>query len=247
MPDLKILTVEDPEQLGILRSKSKKVQQVTPRLVDLAYQMLETMRAANGVGLAAPQVGVLQRFFVAELPEDEENNLPRETYILFNPEIVKGRGEQIGYEGCLSIPGYIGEVARQEQITVKALNENGRDLRLKLEGYLARVFQHEIDHLDGTLYTDRLTRSSHICSSAGGRRGSCRIGGRPSRIGKIRSLHKSTACANRALSCGIHSGCPLLVAESDLCYNHGYLLGRWRRIECLLLTRSLPNYANGDR
>jgi peptide deformylase len=157
MTDLEILTVDDPQQLRTLRSKSRKVQKVTPKLVAFARQMLETMRNANGVGLAAPQVGLLQRFFVVELPEDEENNLPGETYILFNPEIVKGRGEQVGYEGCLSIPGYVGEVARQEQITIKALNEKGRPIRLKVDGYPARVFQHETDHLDGVLYTDRLT------------------------------------------------------------------------------------------
>jgi peptide deformylase len=157
MPDLEILTVDNAEHLQVLRSKSRKVPQVTPKMAAFARRMLETMREANGVGLAAPQVGVLQRFFVAELPEDEENNQPAQTYILFNPEIVKGRGEDIGYEGCLSIPGYIGEVARQEQVTVKGLNEKGRPVRLKLEGYLARVFQHEIDHLDGVLYTDRLT------------------------------------------------------------------------------------------
>ncbi len=154
---LEILTVGEPQQLAALRSKSRRVQKVTPKLVALAHRMLETMRANNGVGLAAPQVGVLQRFFVTELPEDEEEGLPAETYILFNPEIVKGKGEQVGYEGCLSIPGYIGEVARQEQITVKGLNEGGRPVRYKLDGYLARVFQHEIDHLDGVLYTDRLT------------------------------------------------------------------------------------------
>jgi peptide deformylase len=154
---LEILTVGEPQQLAALRSKSRRVQKVTPKLVALAYRMLETMRANNGVGLAAPQVGVLQRFFVTELPEDEEEGLPAETYILFNPEIVKGKGEQVGYEGCLSIPGYIGEVARQEQITVKGLNERGRPVRYKLDGYLARVFQHEIDHLDGVLYTDKLT------------------------------------------------------------------------------------------
>jgi peptide deformylase len=125
--------------------------------VAFAEQMLETMRKANGVGLAAPQVGALQRLFVVELPEDEENDQPAETYILFNPEIVKGRGEQIGYEGCLSIPGYIGEVARRDLVTVKGLDETGKPVRLKVEGYLARVFQHEIDHLDGILYTDRLT------------------------------------------------------------------------------------------
>jgi peptide deformylase len=100
---------------------------------------------------------VLQRFFVAELPEDEENDRPRQTFILFNPEIVKSSGEQIGYEGCLSVPGYIGEVIRAETITVKGLNVRGRAVRHKLEGYLARVFLHEMDHLDGILYTDRLT------------------------------------------------------------------------------------------
>jgi peptide deformylase len=157
MSELEILTVDHPEQLEILRSKSRRVQRVTPQLVEFAEQMLEAMRESNGVGLAAPQVGVKQRFFVAELPEDKENDVPRETYILFNPELVKGSGEQIGYEGCLSIPGYIGEVARQEKVTVEALDERGRRVRYKLEGYLARVFQHEIDHLDGVLFTDKLT------------------------------------------------------------------------------------------
>ena len=157
MSELEILTVDNAQHLVVLRSKAKNVQKVTPRLVAFAEQMLETMRQANGVGLAAPQVGVLQRLFVVELPEDEENDQPAETYILFNPEIVKGQGEQIGYEGCLSIPGYIGEVARRDLITVKGLDEKGKPVRIKAEGYLARVFQHEIDHLDGILYTDRLT------------------------------------------------------------------------------------------
>lgn len=157
---LEIYTTSNPQQQETLRSKAKKVQKVTPRLVRLAEQMLETMREANGVGLAAPQVGVLQRLFVAELPADEEQNLPRETYILFNPQIVKAQGEQIGTEGCLSIPGYVGEVARFQQVTVKGLDERGQPVRHKVEGYLARVFQHEIDHLDGVLYTDRLTDPS---------------------------------------------------------------------------------------
>ena len=157
MAELEILTVQNPEHLRILRSKSRKVQAISPKKAAFAEQMLRTMREANGVGLAAPQVGVLQRLFVVELPEDEENEQPPETYVLFNPEIVKGRGEQIGYEGCLSIPGYIGEVARHEQITVQGIDEKGQPLRLKVKGYLARVFQHEIDHLDGILYTDRLT------------------------------------------------------------------------------------------
>ena len=157
MADLEILTVQNLEHLKILRTKSRKVQAVSPKMAAFAKQMLDKMREANGVGLAAPQVGVLQRLFVVELPEDEENDQPVETYVLFNPEIVKGRGEQIGYEGCLSIPGYIGEVARREQITIQGLNEKGKPVRLKVEGYLARVFQHEIDHLDGILFTDRLT------------------------------------------------------------------------------------------
>lgn len=157
MSDLEILTVDDPRQQKVLRSKSKKVRKVTPKLVALAERMLDTMRSADGVGLAAPQVGVLQRFFVADFPAVEEAEEPGQTYILFNPEIIKGQGEQIGLEGCLSIPGYVGEVARSERITVKALDERGQVVRHKLEGYRARVFQHEIDHLDGVLYTDRLT------------------------------------------------------------------------------------------
>ena len=157
MADLEILTVQNLEHLKILRTKSRKVQAVSPKMAAFAEQMLDKMREANGIGLAAPQVGVLQRLFVVEVPEDEENDQPVETYILFNPEIVKGRGEQIGYEGCLSIPGYIGEVARREQVTVQGRNEKGKPVRLKVEGYLARVFQHEIDHLDGILFTDRLT------------------------------------------------------------------------------------------
>lgn len=157
MSELEILTVGNAQHLKVLRSKSRKIQKVTPKLTAFAQRMLETMREANGVGLAAPQVGVLQRLFVVELPEDEENDRPRETYVLFNPEIVKNSGEQIAYEGCLSIPGYIGEVARAETVTVKGLNERGHSVRYKLEGYLARVFQHEIDHLDGVLYTDQLT------------------------------------------------------------------------------------------
>jgi peptide deformylase len=151
------LTVDNADQLKVLRSRSRNVQNVTPKLAAFVQRMLETMRNASGVGLAAPQVGVLQRFFVAEIPEDEETDQPRKTYVIFNPEIVKARGEQIGYEGCLSIPGYIGEVARHEQITVKGLNEKGKPVRYKVDDYLARVFQHEIDHLDGVLFTDRLT------------------------------------------------------------------------------------------
>ena len=154
---LVIYTTENPQQREVLRGKARKVTKITPRLLAAVEEMLETMRHASGVGLAAPQVGIRQRFFVVELPEDEEEGLPRETYVLFNPKIVKSQGEQVGIEGCLSIPGYVGEVARFEQVTLKALDEQGRPVRHKVDGYLARVFQHEIDHLDGVLYTDRMT------------------------------------------------------------------------------------------
>jgi len=168
MSNLEVYVVDNPKQSRVLRTKSRKVQKVTGKLVDLAYQMLETMYQAEGVGLAAPQVGVLQRFFVAELPEDPDD--PDDTakeavlremrgrrFILFNPEIIKSQGEQVGLEGCLSIPGWVGEVARHEQVTVQALDERGKKVRHKVDGYLARVFQHEIDHLDGVLFTDKLT------------------------------------------------------------------------------------------
>jgi peptide deformylase len=154
---LEIYVVDNPEEQQVLRAKSKKVQKVTPQLAALARQMLERMHEANGVGLAAPQVGVLQRFFVAELPADEEDPMRGRPLILFNPEIVKSKGEQVGLEGCLSIPGWVGEVARHEQVTVKGLDERGKSVRYKVDGYLARVFQHEIDHLDGILFPDKLT------------------------------------------------------------------------------------------
>jgi len=160
MPDLEIYVVDNLDQSRVLRTKSRKVQKVTRQLVDLAREMLEAMHQAEGVGLAAPQVGVLRRFFVAELPEDPEdpdNKLRGQPFILFNPEIVKSQGEQVGLEGCLSIPGWVGEVARCEQVTVQGLDERGKKVRHKVDGYLARVFQHEIDHLDGILFTDKLT------------------------------------------------------------------------------------------
>jgi peptide deformylase len=163
MSSLEIYVVDNPEQSRVLRTKSRKVQKVTRQLVDLAHDMLEMMHQVDGVGLAATQIGIPQRFFVAELPEDpddEENELSGQPFILFNPEIIKSKGEQVALEGCLSIPGWVGEVARYEQVTVEGLDERGKKVRHKVEGYLARVFQHEIDHLDGILFTDRLTDPS---------------------------------------------------------------------------------------
>src|SRR5579859_3981360 len=108
------------------------------------------MLAAPGAGLAANQVGVALRVCVVK---GDENQIHQ----LVNPEIVKGDGVQVGYEGCLSYPGWLGEVARYETVTVKALNRKGREVRVKSSGFTARAFQHELDHLDGILFTDRLT------------------------------------------------------------------------------------------
>jgi peptide deformylase len=122
----------------------------------LIDDMVETMQAANGAGLAAPQIGVLERVIVIQLPEDEEDPQSSKLFALCNPQIVRADGEEEGDEGCLCLPGYAGEVKRATSVTVKAQDRRGRKVRIKAEGFLARVFQHEVDHLDGILYIDRV-------------------------------------------------------------------------------------------
>jgi len=156
MSQLEILTVDNrstTEYSGADRGKCNKSPKAgTAGRADAGDDARgQRRRAGRSTGRRAPAL------ICGRIAEDEENDQPRQTFILFNPEIVKRGGEQIGYEGCLSIPGYVGEVARNERITVKGLNEKGQPVRHKAEGYLARVFQHEIDHLDGILYIDRLT------------------------------------------------------------------------------------------
>ncbi len=147
----------------ILRRKAKKVVKVTPELQTLADDMVETMRAAPGVGLAAPQVGISERLFVAELERSEDQPGSGKTYIVFNPEFIWKSEETVdGVEGCLSIPGYAGEVTRHEKVVIKGLDRQGRRIRIEAEGWLARVFQHEIDHLDGVLFTDRISDPDKI-------------------------------------------------------------------------------------
>ncbi len=159
MAILDIILEGDPR----LRQKSTKIRTVDAGIRKLATDMRETMLNAPGVGLAAPQVGVNRRLIVAHVPagfaeEDEaEFNLA-----LVNPEIVKGHGRVVGLEGCLSIPGWVGDVPRHETITVKGMDLNNRDVRLKIRGYAARVVQHEIDHLDGILFTDRVEDPSTL-------------------------------------------------------------------------------------
>ncbi len=153
-----IITPDNP----VLRQKARKVTAFTPALKALFDDMVETMREAPGVGLAAPQVAVSQRVIVVEYaPEPEEGEEPQKPklYRLVNPEIAKAsETTEFGAEGCLSIPGYAGEVERFTAVTVKGLNWQGKPVKVKAEGWLARIFQHEIDHLDGVLFIDRATR-----------------------------------------------------------------------------------------
>ncbi len=145
MAVLPILTQEAP----ILRQKAKRVGRVDDSIRKLIDDMVDTMVAAPGVGLAAPQVGVGLRVVVIKTNEN--------LHALVNPEMVKGDGEQIGPEGCLSVPGYVGEVKRFMRVVARGLNRHGKSVKVKGDGLLARAIQHEIDHIDGILFTDRLT------------------------------------------------------------------------------------------
>jgi peptide deformylase len=146
-----IVTVPAP----VLRGKARKVTSFGPELQMLIDDMVETMRVAPGVGLAAPQIDVPLRVIVIEYGEEEDENVPPKLYALINPEISRASEDvEVGTEGCLSIPGYVGEVERASAVTVKGLNRRGQPLRIKAQGWLARIFQHEIDHLNGVLFTD---------------------------------------------------------------------------------------------
>ena len=134
----------------VLREKAKKVPRVDSSVVRLLDDLAETMYAAPGAGLAANQIGVALRAIVVKGDENQH-------YALVNPELVKGEGSQVGYEACLSFPGWVGEVERYETVVVRGVNRKGREVRVKASGFTARAFQHEIDHLDGILFTDRLT------------------------------------------------------------------------------------------
>jgi peptide deformylase len=143
----------------VLRRKAHKVTEFGSDLQTLIDDMVETMRAAPGVGLAAPQVGVPLRVIVveyAEKREEEEKQATPKLYTVVNPEITYfSEGSEVGTEGCLSIPGFVGDVERPLEVTVKGLNRRGKPMRIKAKGWLARVFQHEVDHLDGVLFIDR--------------------------------------------------------------------------------------------
>ena len=131
-----------------LRKSCRPVEAITPRVLTLLDDMVETMRAANGCGLAAPQVGILRRIVVVEVE-------PGEVYELINPKIIAFSGEQDGQEGCLSVPGQWGMVKRPMNVTVRAMNRHGETVEITGSELLARCFCHELDHLDGTLYIDK--------------------------------------------------------------------------------------------
>lgn len=152
MAVLRILTYPDPR----LRKKSIPVERIDKQIEKLLDDMAETMYDAPGIGLAAPQVGVNLRVIVVDISPREENSPG--LIELVNPEIVLAEGEQIGEEGCLSIPGFVSEVRRKARVVVRGLDRKGKPVEIEGTGLLARAFQHEIDHLDGILFIDRLSR-----------------------------------------------------------------------------------------
>jgi len=152
MAVLQIRTLPDP----VLRQKAKRVTKIDDSIQKLIDDMIDTLRAdPNRAGLAAPQVGVLLRIAVIEVPEQE-------LITMINPEIVKKEGERIVQEGCLSVPGYFGEIKRAVTVKVKAKDRNGKEFRIKAQGLLAQALEQEIEHLDGILYIDHLESSEKL-------------------------------------------------------------------------------------
>ena len=146
MATLPIRTFPDP----VLKKKARRVRTIDGSIKKLIRDMIETMHSEPGrVGLAAPQIGVSLRVIVIGIPEEE-------VIAIINPEIVRSRGERSIDEGCLSVPGYFGQIKRAESVTVKGRDQDGKELRIKAEGLLAQALEHEIDHLNGVLYLDHL-------------------------------------------------------------------------------------------
>lgn len=143
----------------VLRRKARKITTIDKNLQTLIDDMIETLRDAPGVGLAAPQIGVSERLIVIEYGSDEDEDAPKKLFVLINPEIIETSEETVeGIEACLSIPRMAGDVERHERIVVRGLNRHGKPVKIKLRNWLARIFQHEIDHLEGVLFTDRAKR-----------------------------------------------------------------------------------------
>ncbi len=142
-----IVKYDEAQGVHLLRQRSKPVLGINEDVVELVAHMERIMRAANGVGLAAPQLGILQRIFVYDTGDGFQ--------AIINPKILGRKGEQVGVEGCLSIPGLQGDVVRANEVVVKGMDQFGKPVRIRSEGLAARVIQHENDHLDGILFIDR--------------------------------------------------------------------------------------------
>jgi peptide deformylase len=154
-----IVTLPDP----VLKRKAHAVNTFDKNLQTLLDDMVETMREAPGVGLAAPQIGLSERIIVVEYFEREEDEdvegAPKKVWAVINPELTKvSEATLMGVEGCLSLPGLVGQVERHAEVQVKGLNRHGKPMKIKARGWLARIFQHEIDHLNGIMFTERATR-----------------------------------------------------------------------------------------
>ena len=159
MAVLPIITVPAP----ILRKKTRRVTSIDKSIKKLVTDMRETLHAEPGrVGLAAPQVGVSLRITVICLPDEDDAEVKNKDIVLINGEIIRRKGQRLVNEGCLSIPGYIGEIYRAEAVTAKGLNINGKEIRIKGEGLLSQALEHEIDHLNGVLYVDRLENQESL-------------------------------------------------------------------------------------
>ena len=160
----KVLQATDSQGEAVLRRHSHKVKVFDQALQRLTEDMLETMHARNGIGLAAVQVGVLQRVIVAELPPEKEEGeeegappRPGQRFILCNPELTwRSEEDQVGEEGCLSLTGWYAQVPRALEVEVRYQDLQGKRRKLRVAGYLARVLQHEMDHLEGILFTDQI-------------------------------------------------------------------------------------------
>jgi len=154
MPAREIIFVPHPT----LRKKAAPVTDFGPELQDLIDDMIITLREASGAGLAAPQVNASQQVILVEYGSDENEDIPPVLYVTVNPKITRFSQEiVIGAEGCLSIPGFMGEVERAQEIVIEGQDRHGKSLKMKFQGWPARIFQHEVDHINGILYTDRTT------------------------------------------------------------------------------------------
>ncbi|MBS6064074.1 peptide deformylase [Criibacterium bergeronii] len=144
----------------ILRKKSRIVEEINDKIRDLIQDMKDTMYKSEGIGLAAPQVGMLKRIIVVDVTqpdlENVDESIPKGPIVLINPQIIEADGEQIGSEGCLSVPNFTGKVKRPQHIKVRANNENFEEVEFDAKDLFARAICHEIDHLDGILYKDRV-------------------------------------------------------------------------------------------